>query len=105
MKDSVLLGDWVCVTSLGERGVNSLRLELREGLWRVFRAKGVSEIWLGDISEHVVTLTLVLNCIGIGRKRTQSWVWDELMMLMRFYLYLSWPFLSLTTNQLHFTAV
>lgn len=28
-------------------------------------------------------------------------VWDELMKLMRFYLYLSWPFLSLTQNQPH----
>lgn len=39
----------------------------------MFRAKGVSEIGLGDISEHVVTMaiTLVLNWVGVGRKRTQ----------------------------------
>lgn len=71
----MLLGDLLWVTSLGERGVHSLRLELREGLWRAFRANGVSEIGLGDISERVVTMTitLVLNWVGVGKKRTQSW--------------------------------
>lgn len=57
---------------MGKGGVHSLRLEWREGLWRVFRAKGVTEVLLGDISEHVVTMaiTLVLIWVGVGRKRT-----------------------------------